>query len=292
MIKNIVNHTMLLLFPEELLSHIIKELDVISLLNFVCSNKILFLNKNIYISGNIKILKYKEYDESDTGYLKILKDSDINICIGKRSSLLYFKFNIYDKLKIHNTTKILSYECDYTNMLQSQRALSYYYSKHIQNYYNYDINASKWCIKKFQHIFYFEWSKMAVNLYDIYELLFHLYYKKYGRIKKVLNNLKFIKNNNIKETLNILINFSNFFQYSLLDSQSKAVIIYIIYSYIDFIGHDIQKIKDFSKLCQTMITKSEEFTLEIINLKYMPMYLKMIINNKIKNASNKILLRL
>jgi hypothetical protein len=275
---------MLIELPDELIAHIIRRLGILPLLKFICSTKKILHNKSKYMESNETVTSY--FNHYNEPYLKSLANSHIKMMVGKYLSLFNLDYDNYDRIKIYNTTKIISFECNENNRLKSQSSLSYYYSRQICTKYQYDLPTSKWCVKQFQLIFLFEWPILPIHLYDIYEILFHMYHRKYGRVKKVLYNMTFIHAQFINETISFFLQYYDMFNYSTLSLHVKCAIIYILYSYVAFINTDHEKLPTLSKI---MISKSDEFAYDIKNLKYMPSYLKQFIINKIKYVAHRLI---
>jgi hypothetical protein len=279
--------TSILNFPEDNILNILQNVDVVSFIYFLSTCKQFYNMRKVYIKFISEVQKYKEYDQS-SNLINVLLKSFINIekmhndiiYIDNKDITIDNKDITIDEQKIKNTFNIFGYYCtqNINNILTCYdyyEYLSKMYCKAVCQKYNYKYKHLNYINK----IYDLKWYIININIFELYDIAYHIKMKKYKDLNNILLSLKFKDNQlYIMETITFLVRC---FEYKI-NVKFNVILIYILYSYIDI---NIEKVMIYTNFKNVIINKASEFCNSINNKKLnLPKYIKTLITNKLENT--------
>lgn len=271
-------------FSEDNILYIIKNLDVVSSIYLLSSCKQFYNMRKVYIKFISEVQKYKEYNQS-SNLINVLLNSFINI-EKIHNNIIYIdnKDITINEQKIKNTFNIFGYYCtlNINNILicyNYYEYLSEMYCKAICQKYNYKYKNLNYINK----IYNLKWYIININIFELYDITYHIKMNKYKNIYNTLLSLTFKTNQlYIMETIDFIIKC---FKYNI-NTKFNIILIYILYSYIDI---NIETVIKYTNFKNVIIRKSSEFC-DSINSKEInyPNYIKTLITNKLLSTIEKL----
>jgi hypothetical protein len=277
---------------EDNLINIIQNLDIVSFICLMWSCKHFYKTRKQYLNFIIEVKKYKKYNNNNL--INILLNS--YIFIDKiQNDVIYnndIKNNVMNENKINNTFDIFGYYC-FKNMNNNSlfdQYISYYKyftkvcSNNICQKYNYKYKNLSIL---FNNMFEFKWYTTNINIFQLYEVAYHVKMKKYKNVYNNLLSLTF-KNNkyNIIDTIYFLIQIFTF-NYKTL-SKFKIIFAYILYNYIDINFNIIYKETNINNYTKDIFINNGNNVLNNIDDLKIPKYIKTLIRNKLLNTIQKL----
>lgn len=271
-------------FSEDNILYIIKNLDVVSSIYLLSSCKQFYNMRKVYIKFISEVQKYKEYNQS-SNLINVLLNSFINI-EKIHNNIIYIdnKDIKIDEQKIKNTFNIFGYYCmqNINNILicyNYYEYLSEMYCKAICQKYNYKYKNLNYINK----IYDLKWYIININIFELYDITYHIKMKKYKNIYNSLLSLTFKTNQlYIMDTIHFLVQC---FEYNM-NTKFNIILIYILYSYIDI---NIETVIKYTNFKNVIIRKSSEFCNSINSKKInFPNYIKTLITNKLLTTIEKL----
>lgn len=280
---------MLLYFEDDIICYISKELPLHLVKKLLATNKYIHSIHRKVITCNKEFLKYRAFDACNN-YLSIMKNSTIVFDYDRHFDLFKVAYDDNCLYRICNTTQIISFAvfCNSEMKVQAQTFLSHYYAKKIFDLFNYDIEDPKYtsCFYNFNSIFQYPWYLLNIELFDIYQIMFHIYSNNYDGLLQIMSDLHFVKSADTFSTFSVLVQFYNSFGETYLDTHVKIIIIYIMYATAHYVG--AENLRNNQKLWKTLHAKTAYFLEEIKHIKHLPRKIKRKIRNKITFVANKL----
>ena len=252
--------------------NVLEKLDVKLFLFFISTCKTFYIKKKEYINDIISNLDTNLYQCNTNifNYIDINNENDKNDIINKI------------EYKIKNAFNILKYDCTFNKYLLeegiqdkfvniSKLYLQLFCKKHNYKYFNI----------MYDKIYYYKWFLININIFEIYELEYHIKMKKYKNIYDTLLSLTFINN---QEYIIETIYFLQLYFFNKKNIKLKTMTIYILYSYVNINLNNLIKNIEF---INNITNKSTDFIDSILLIK-MPKYIKNLIINKINDTVKKI----
>jgi len=275
---------------EDNLLNIVQNLDIITFICLMGSCKHFYNTRKQYINFITEVKEYKNYNNNKNNLINVLLNS--YIYIEKIQNDVVFKNdienNIMNENKINNTFDIFGYYCikNINNISLYDQYISYYKylstvcSNKICQKYNYKYKNLSIL---FNNIFELKWYTTNINIFQLYEITYHIKMKKYINVYNNLLSLTFKNNNyNIIDTIYFLIQIFTF-NYKIL-SKFKIIFAYILYHYIDINFNIIYKETNINNCTKDIfINNSNNILNSIDNLK-IPKYIKTLITNKLSDT--------
>lgn len=254
--------------PDDNFVNILEKLNIKLFMYFIYTCKTFYIKKKEYINDIISNLDTNLYQCNTNifNYIDINNENDKNDIINKI------------EYKIKNAFNILKYDCIFTEegiqdkfVNISKLYLQLICKKHNYKYFNiiYD------------KIYYYKWFLININIFEIYELEYHIKMKKYKNIYNTLLSLTFINN---QEYIIETIYFLQLYFSHKKNIKMRTLIIYILYSYVNM---NINNLIHSINFKNNIIIKSTDFIDSILLIK-MPKYIKNLIINKINDTVKKI----
>jgi hypothetical protein len=250
--------------------NILEKLDIKLFMYFISTCKTFYIKKKEYINDIISNLDTNLYQYNTNAnifnYIDINSENDKNDIINKI------------EYKIKNAFNICKYDCIFTEKgIQDKFVnISKLYLQLICKKHNY-----KYFNIIYDKIYYYKWFLININIFEIYELEYHIKMKKYKKIYDTLLSLTFINN---QEYIIETIYFLQLYFFNKKNIKYKSMIIYVLYSYVNI---NLDNLIKNIELINNITIKSTEFIDSILLIK-MPKYIKNLIINKINDTVKKI----
>jgi hypothetical protein len=288
-------------FCVDIIVSISSSLFINNLRSFILLDKSIYSHKYAILKNNKDIIKYMLYDTSTPYYYIIFDNTYANI----NANLYDYKFN--DK-ELYAAANILSYYV-INKVVRKEIAEIYLLNIFVRtknkNYSSYRGNENiaiskiknkriRLCCKLFGSIFNYNWEYSNINLYDLFNVIYCIVYKRYNNIYDVLYNIRIHKSLEPISTMHILIGYENDITANINDANDatyimigiyKYSILYIIFNYIENIKDYIVKAK-FNLLIQVIVNKCIEIEGILIENNYLPNKLKLLVLAKISKVYN------
>jgi hypothetical protein len=278
---------------EDNLLNIIQKLDVVSFICLMGSCKHFYKTREQYKNFINEVKEYKKY-YNNNNLINILLNS--YIFIDKIQNDVIFKNdienNIMNENKINNTFDIFGYYCikNIDNNSLFDQYISYYKfltticSNKICQKYNYKYKNLSIL---FNNIFELKWYTTNINVFQLYEIAYHVKMKKYINVYNNLLSLKFKDNKyNIIDTIYFLIQIFTF-NFKIL-SKYKIIFAYILYHYIDINFNIIYNETNINYNTKDFFIKNAGDVLNHIDKQKIPKYIKTLIINQLSDTIEKL----
>lgn len=274
------------IIPSELLSVIVKDISIKNYMMLMVSSKYLFELRKIFIK-NVK--NYNDFDVKHSDFLKTLFSSNI-------SSYPVITSNLRNRNVSINTVNIMLFDyraekikykkdkiqSDLFNYLKENVKINYKYNKSHKISINSHIIFTRFCSVK-------NWDNIDINIYTIFESIYHLLYKNYDGVVEIVDNMITDEKNTdicvITNTIKVFITFiseyKNHYKYAHI---TKILMIYIMYSYITKNIYKLYKNKNY-KFMIVISQKARDLCYEITNNRELPDGFKEYIIDKLKHIS-------
>jgi hypothetical protein len=275
---------------EDNLINIIENLDIVSFICFMSSCKHFYKTRKQYLNFIIEVKEYKKYSNYNNNFINILLNS--YIFIEKLHNNVIFnndiENNIMNEDKINNTFDIFGYYCikNINNISLFDQYISYYKnfttvcSNKICKKYNYKYKNLSII---FNNIFELKWYTTNINIFQLYEVAYHIKMKKYINVYNIIRSLTFKENNyNIINTIYFLVQIFTF-NYKIL-TKFKIIFAYILYYYIDINFNIIYKDTNKNDCSKYIFINIGNIVLNNIDNLKIPKYIKTLIINKISDT--------
>lgn len=283
-------------FCSDIILCISSSLLIHNLRSFILLDKAMYSHKYAIIKNNKDIIKYTQYDTTTPYYYIIFDYTYANIIANRYD----YKYN--DK-ELYVATNILSYYV-VNNVIRKEDAEIYLLNIFIRaknnNYSTYCGNDNiinckiknkrlKLCCKLFGIIYNHNWEYLNINLYDLFNIIYCIVYKRYNNLNDILCNIRIHKSLEILRTMYILIGYENEItknvnnlKYNMMGI-CKYSLLYIIYNYIENIHRYIIEEK-YTLLIHVIIDKCIEINGIISDNSYLPNNLKLLVLSKINSV--------
>jgi len=288
-------------FCSDIILSISSTLFINNLHSFILLDKSIYSHKYAILKNNKDIIKYMLYDIATPYYYIIFDNTYANINANRydykfNDKELYAAANI---LSYYVSNKVICKEVAEIYMLNIfVRTKNNNYSKYLggENIATRKIKNRriKLCCKLFGSIFNYNWEHSNINLYDLFNVIYCIVYKRYNNIYDVLYNIRIHKSLDPIRTMHILIGYENDITANINDANDanyimigiyKYTILYIIFNYIENIQDYIVKAK-FNLLIQVIVNKCIEIEGILIENNYLPNKLKLLVLSKISKVYN------
>jgi hypothetical protein len=278
--KETTQESSIMLLYDDILCNIVYYLPIESMKNLAITNKKLYEYRKNFIASNKIIIDFEKTKQMS--YLDTFYNSHIMTL-----DSIYLK--CHDKLtnitsdSIYNTQIMISYIIKIDSILSitsCNNTLFNYILKVFKYKYKY-INTPKIYAAYCGVISRKEWWNCKISLYNIYECLSLTKQRKYKQLQHALENIQMSKIDNIDNMYSFMITFSLLMDCINInyDAKSRAVLIYILYNYIEYSSECMKHVK--RSFIDVTIDKSDEFIHFIMNNIKMPKYIKEMINKKL-----------
>ena len=281
-------------FCLDIIIYITSILQINILGNFILHNKSIYLNKYTILKNNQNIIKYLTFDNTTSYYYIIFNNTISNIF----DPFLYNTHLNYNIKELYAITNIISYHI-INNKINTEIARIYLlnifmhskgYNCNYENKVRSKNKRRKLCCKLFEFIFNYEWEYININLYDLFDIIYCIIYRRYNNLYDILYNVKIHKRLEPLKTIHILINYkidldNNDNNDNVKICLFKYTIIYLLYNYIENIGDYIIN-SEFNKLIPVIIYKCYEIKISIRENKIIPNNLKLLFIKQISDVSN------
>lgn len=275
-------------------------MHIIILLNFLKTCKQFYCKRQYILQNNRLLQAYNEYSNG-ASYLKIFYKSDLyyyksdDLCI-------YVKHFVITKPSakeaIYNTYKLLVFNATYYDLdkilvKKFKRLLCNYYTRQIElKYPAYKLINTKLtnkCKDVFsQYMQKIDWLHTNIDMYDIFECVYHVHYDNKRKLAEVLENMQVQPAKDQMTFVKVCISYTFYigklhddFAYEKL---MKVVIISIIYKFVDKSPSEVIP----KSVLEMLIIQAQMLNGQIDRLKRIPKYLK----NTLKAPLNGILQKL
>ena len=285
--------------PEEIISAIFDNLHVIVLQRVLMTNKRLFLQRNYYIENNAITKAYYEYDKN-VSFINAYLNSDI--IYSELNNTLYVNNDITSEssnIRINNTCNLLIFNASYNivmpyEVFDKKGYICNYFSNQIEKKYpEYSMTTKKAqnVVEVIKSFFNTYALNTKIDLYDIYQCIFHVKYRKFKCLKEVFVSMKIRPPATSCEFNMIIKSFLNYLTSNpiMLDNRNKilkAVIISMLFQFIfktpvELIGE---------KMKQVLFMQASALMQQIDNIKNIPKYIKLMLKNPLANVAIKLTL--
>ena len=281
-------------FSLDIIICISSNLYINKLCNFIFHHKNIFANKYAILKNNSHIIKFLVFDNTTSLYQLAFNNTISNI-----PNLIYDKNHNFNHNELNTITNIVSYYIS-KNVINRESAKLYLLDIYTKSWLNANFNYTnilkikyknkriRLCLKLFKVIFNDNWEYCNINLYDLFNIIYYIIYKKYNNLYEILYNIKIHKSLTPLDTLHVLIKCNDIIH--TLDikinndiSLYKCVIYYILYNYIENIYDYIIKTK-LKNLIPIILQKCFEIKNIIHNNKKIPNNLKLMFLKKFVNV--------
>jgi hypothetical protein len=283
-------------FSLDIIICISSNLYINKLCNFIIHHKNIFANKYAILRNNSHIIKFLVFDNTTSLYQLAFNNTISNI-----PNLLYNKNYNFNHNEINTITNIVSYYIS-NNVINRESAKLYLLDIYTKGWLNANFNYTnilkikhknkriQLCLKLFKVIFNDNWEYCNINLYDLFNIIYYIVYKKYNNLYEILYNIKIHKSLTPLDTLHVLIKCNDDIHTLNIKMNNdvclyKCVIYYILYNYIENIHEYIFQTK-LKKLIPIILQKCLEIKDIINNNKNFPNNLKLMFLKKIENVYN------
>ena len=279
----------------DIILYISSTLFINNLRCFILQDKSMYSHRYAIIKNNKDFIKYMIYDTTTPYYYIIFDNTYANIYA-----------NCYDYLfndkELYAATNIISYYV-ISNVIRKEDAVIYLFNIFIRtknNNYRGDENVVNCKIKNrrvklcrilFGIIYNYNWEYLNINLYDLFNIIYCIVYKRYNNLYDILYNIRIHKSLEPLRTLHILISYENEIsenankvKYSMVGI-CKYTLLYIIYIYIENIQNYIINEK-YTLLMHVIVDKCIEIKEIISDNSYLPDNLKLLVLSKINCVYN------
>ena len=267
---------------------------------FLLHGKYLYSNRHIFLLQNPDVNKYTKFVDSASSYRYMVFNNPVSHILSNIPELLLLHDVKYDfnRQELYTITNFVSYYI-VTNVIDKEVAemflLNIYIKKNITSDFNYanivrrkyKNSRVKLCWKLFNTIFNYDWEYFNINLYDLFDVIYCIVYKRYNTLYDVLYNITIHKSLEPMKTLYIILNYKE-----EIDAISEEVgadtdamsllnytIIYILYNYIENIHNHIIH-TEFKRLIPAILGKCQEIKEGIEDGNRIPNNLKLMFLNK------------
>jgi hypothetical protein len=272
-----------------------------NLRNFILLDKSIYSHKYAILKNNKDIIKYMLYDTATPYYYVIFDNTYANI----NANLYDYKFNDKELYAAANTLSYYVINKVVRKEVAEIYLLNIFVRTKNKNYSSYRGNENiaihkiknkriRLCCKLFGSIFNYNWEYSNINLYDLFNVIYCIVYKRYDNINDVLYNMKIHKSLEPIKTMQILIGYENDITANINNANNanyimigiyKYTILYIIYDYLENIQDYIIKTK-FNLLIHVIVDKCIEIKGFLIENNYLPNKLKLLVLAKINKVYN------
>ena len=269
---------------DDLIENIAGRLPIMELLNLVQSCNHLFKRRYELIKCNDQ---YREYMQFDTyaSYFSVFFKSDLVY----NNKQYVIKSDISnDHVSAYNTYKIIAFNnrgaSDNDKLVCRILIINKYFEKKYKQIYGTHVNIKSInyanLFNKFMDLY--NWTDhIYINIFNIYEILYHIKTRNLRALYNTLNNLRIqcvSIQNEFMSIVDALLNFSDILNTRLL----RSAMFYVLYAFIE-------TNKDFfpEKLQITLVGRSEYIITELMRCKF-PLYLKTLIAEQIRRTCNSI----
>lgn len=283
-------------FSLDIIICISSNLYINKLYNFIFHHKNIFANKYAILRNNTHIIKFLVFDNTTSLYQLAFNNTISNI-----PKLIYNKNHNFNHNELNTITNIVSYYIS-KNVINRESAKLYLLDIYTKRWLNANFNYTniikikhknkriRLCLKLFKVIFNDNWEYCNINLYDIFNIIYYIVYKKYNNLYEILYNIKIHKSLTPLDTLHVLIKCNDDIHTLNIKMNNdvclyKCVIYYILYNYIENI-HDYIIQTKLKKLIPIILQKCLEIKNIINNNKKFPNNLKLLFLKKIENVYN------
>ena len=288
-------------FCVDIILCISSRLHIHNLSNFILLDKSMYSHKYAILKNNKDIIKYILYDTTTPLYYIIFDNTYANTNANRydyqyNDKELYTSMNMLSYYVLNNVIRKEDAEIYLLNIFVRIRNNNYSSYRGDENILNSKIRNKriKRCCKLFGSIFNHNWEYSNINLYDLFNIIYCILYKKYNNLYDILYNIRIHKSLEPIRTLHILIGYEkdisdnannvNNANY-IITGICKYTMLYIIYNYIEDIKDYIIDAR-YTLLIQVIIDKCIEIDSILRYNNYLPKNLKLLVFTKIKNIYN------
>jgi hypothetical protein len=275
---------------DDVFEKIVAYLPIIVLLRLLQTCKRLYCNRYNLIQLNEEYAAYKLFDMRVPSYFSVYFQSDMTYHDGQ-----YLIKTHIDNLNItyvYNTYKLCAfYQNDCTKIDQitfyKQVLKNYFAKKYVMIYGEHPKLCARVYETLFEHfIIIYDWAKYThMNIFDIYEILYHAKLRNIRRLTNTIQNMVIYSVDNKAVFVNImgaLLKFWNTVDvYHVNKRLIKASVFYILYKFAEINVDLLPK-----TLGNAMINHSDMVIRQLMNAKNgkIPLYFKNVIIKQIDNA--------
>jgi hypothetical protein len=272
-----------------------------NLRSFILLDKSIYSHKYAILKNNKDIIKYMLYDTATPYYYVIFDNTYANI----NANLYDYRYNDKELYAAANTLSYYVINKVVRKEVAEIYLLNIFVRTKNKNYSSYRGNENiaihkiknkriRLCCKLFGSIFNYNWEYSNINLYDLFNVIYCIVYKRYDNIYDVLYNMKIHKSLEPIKTMQILIGYENDITANINNANNanyimigiyKYTILYIIYDYLENIQDYIIKTK-FNLLIHVIVDKCIEIKGFLIENNYLPNKLKLLVLAKINKVYN------
>lgn len=264
---------------DDIFFQIVQHMDIVSFIYLMMSCKQFYNMRKCYFKHIIDMYQYRQFDKTSNLIVSLL-NSYIDIDLFRTDNYIS-KIPLTDinESKIKNTVNILSYTMIYKNNTNLYNyTIKYAISEMICKKYNY-IYSKNFNNFTFKLHCYFDniWFKSLINIFDIYEIAYHLKNRKYKKILELFMKLEFkSKDEYIFHTLHHMLEFIS----NQNSKKFKICLICVLYTFIEINADKITAIL----LRKEIVNKANELLYDLNKIKELPKYIKYYISNKLINV--------
>lgn len=281
---------------------------------FILHGKYIYNNRHIFILHNPDVNKYAKFVDSVSSYrylvLQVL-NNPLSHILSNIPDLLHdvnYNYN-YNRNELYAITNAVSYYI-VNNVIDKEVAemylLNIYMKTNITSGFNYanivrrkyKNSRVKLCWKLFKEVFKYEWEYFNINIYDLFDIIYCIVYKRYNALYDALYNISIHKSLEPMKTLFILLCYKEDIDAISEESEEAQTvttadtmsllsytIIYILYNYIENIHNHIIH-TEFKRLKPAILGKCMEIKEGIEDDNKIPNNLKLMFLKKNNSVYN------
>lgn len=254
-----------------LVTNVLSRVHPSDLRNFVLSCKTFYAQKCEYFEENEYTKGFQKYSKNTRDYFSAMANSYITF---KRYNLSMQVMDII-KDRTNATTQLVQYHQSIGE--KTEGAYRTYMLELLLNQYGYTAKTS--CEQKMDLIFNTKWWKSNIDCYDMYQIVYHLSYRKYRSLQEHLRQLTPVYDSDCFHYGTFLSLIKTLSRISMSEQKLGLILKYVIFSYLGNIIDKIstRKYSGFFRECIDMIEVSEKC---IDKAKYFPKYIRQLLSEK------------
>ena len=254
-----------------LVTNVLSRVHPSDLRNFVLSCKTFYAHKCEYFEENEYTKGFQKYSKNTRDYFSAMANSYITF---KRYNLSMQVMDII-KDRTNATTQLVQYHQSIGE--KTEGAYRTYMLELLLNQYGYTAKTS--CEQKMDLIFNTKWWKSNIDCYDMYQIVYHLSYRKYRSLQEHLRQLTPVYDSDCFHYGTFLSLIKTLSRISMSEQKLGLILKYVIFSYLGNIIDKIstRKYSGFFRECIDMIEVSEKC---IDKAKYFPKYIRQLLSEK------------
>lgn len=273
---------------EDNIVHILYDVDIVAFICFLTTCKQLYNMRKACLKFFTKNNQFQAYNKAALipTYLDCYVDLYSHATCWKIITLPQVPDNI-DEKKARNTLSLVAFECDADMFIfQEQKRYTYLLQlccKTVCSKFGYTYADKPY--GKLYSLFWNAWYKSHICIMDICAIAYHIKNRKYKNLLNCLISLEFRKLSieYLFDTLQFIINYAEV----QLDAKYKAVLIYLIYAFVNKNFDTFSTLACFNgKFQDTLYVKAYEFTERIGRMHYYPKYIRTHLTNEILHTVN------